>query len=50
MDRTPSMVVFAKEPMTPLSPLSPDSQSEFEFVEMQDMEGYHTPQRHIVTI
>jgi hypothetical protein len=47
ISRTPSMVVFAKEPM---SPLSPDSQSEFEFVEMRDMEGYHTPQRHIVTI
>jgi hypothetical protein len=48
-DRTPSMVVFAKEPTTPLSP---DSQSEFEFVEMRDMEMGRdlTPQRHIVTL
>jgi hypothetical protein len=46
-DRTPSMVVFARAPMTPLSP---DSQSEFEFVEMQDMGRDTAQQRHIVTI
>jgi hypothetical protein len=44
---TPSMVVFAREPITPLSP---DSQSEFEFVEMRDMGRDSVPQRHLVTI
>jgi len=44
---TPSMVVFAR---APTSPLSPDSQSGFEFVEMQDMGRDTAPPRHIVTI
>lgn len=46
-DRTPSMVDFARAPMTPLSP---DSQSEFEYVEMQSMGNISSPQRHVVTI
>jgi hypothetical protein len=46
-ERTPSMVDFARAPMTPLSP---DSQSEFEYVEMRSMGNNSTPQRHAVTI
>jgi len=46
-NNTPSEVEFAREQITPLSP---DSQSEFEWMELKDLERDSIPRRHIVTI
>jgi hypothetical protein len=46
-NHTPSLIEFARSPVTPLTP---DSQSEFEIMVLRDMGQDSESRRHVVTV